>query len=197
MPFEAKNFEHLLGIQGLSDQLLKNHFALYQGYVANLNKMDEILRALFREGKTATPEYTEIKRRIAWEFNGMLLHEYYFENLAKKSAVLPNDSMFLKKVTEDFGSCENWEKAFRAAGAMRGIGWIIAYYEPRSKRIFNVWINEHDTGHLTGAAPLFVMDVFEHAYMLDYGIKRADYIDAFFKIVDWEVVAKRFDDAQK
>jgi len=194
--FETKNFEHLLGLKGFSDQLLKNHFALYQGYVANTNKLAELLAGMLKEGKTAAPDFSELKRRFGWEWNGMRLHEYYFENISKDPAMLPPDSPFLKKAAEDFGSCETWEKDFRATGSMRGVGWVIAYYEPRSKKIYNTWINEHDTGHLVGAIPLLVMDVFEHAYILDYGIKRADYIDAFFKAIDWDAVAKRFDNAK-
>lgn len=197
MPFEAKKFDHLLGISGLSDQLLNNHFTLYQGYVANFNKMKETLSTLFDEGRTSIPEYMEIKRRIGWEFNGVLLHEYYFENLQKEGLKSSDGSSLHEKISQDFGNFENWEKAFRAVGAMRGIGWTIAYYEPRSNTIFNAWINEHDTGHLAGATPLLIMDVFEHAYMLDYGIKKAGYIDAFFRAINWETVIKRFDMAQK
>ena len=77
-------------------------------------------------------------------------------------------------------------------GAMRGIGWVILYYDKQSDEIFNTWINEHDAGHLSGATPLLIMDVFEHAYMLDYGIKKADYIEAFFKAINWQVVNTRF-----
>ena len=77
--------------------------------------------------------------------------------------------------------------------AMRGIGWVILYYDNGANRLFNVWINEHDVGHFSGCTPLLVMDVFEHAYMTDYGIKRGEYINAFFKTIDWDVVSKRFE----
>ena len=93
---------------------------------------------------------------------------------------------------ETFVSYQDWEKAFKAVGTMRGIGWVILYYDPEGKRFFNCWVNEHDVGHLAGAIPLLVMDVFEHAYMVDYGLKKADYIEAFFKAIDWSVVEKRF-----
>ena len=75
---------------------------------------------------------------------------------------------------------------------MRGIGQVILYYDPVGKRLFNVWINEHDAGHFAGGIPLLVMDVFEHAYMIDYGLKKADYIDSFFKIISWDAVSIRF-----
>jgi superoxide dismutase, Fe-Mn family len=87
---------------------------------------------------------------------------------------------------------ESWEKDFRATGAMRGIGWVVLYYDINGKKLFNSWINEHDAGHLSGCVPLVVMDVFEHAFMTDYGLKRADYIAAFFKNLDWKAAENRF-----
>jgi len=190
--YESKNFEKILGTQGFSDQLLKNHFVLYQGYVANVNKLSDALNALLKEGKQATPEYAELKRRFGWEFDGMRLHELYFENMAKEESALEKKSSLFKKIVEEFGSFEHWEKDFKAMGVMRGVGWVVLYYDSVGKRLFNAWINEHDVGHLTGAIPLLVMDVFEHAFMLDYGLKRADYVNAFFKTIDWRVVEKRF-----
>ncbi|MBU4338108.1 Fe-Mn family superoxide dismutase [Patescibacteria group bacterium] len=195
MAYEAKNFEHLLGIEGLSENLLKTHFTLYQGYIANTNKLLEKLLELTKTGDLATPEFAEMKRRFGWEWNGMRLHELYFENLAKNSSPLDKNSPFAKKAAENFGSLETWEKNFKATGAMRGVGWTIAYYEPSAKRLLNIWINEHDHGHLAGLKPILIMDVFEHAYMLDYGIKKADYIEAFIKIIDWKIVSRRFDSA--
>lgn len=188
MAYEAKNFESLLGTKGLSDQLLKNHFTLYQGYVTNTNKVAERLEALLKEGATGTAEYAELKRRFGWEFNGMRLHELYFGNMVKGGAVLDPKSPLKAKLAQAFGSYENWEKDFRATGAMRGIGWVILSRDPVSGRFFNTWINEHDAGHLAGAAPLMVMDVFEHAFMIDYGLKRADYIEAFFQAINWRGV---------
>jgi len=197
MAYEQKNFEYLLGTEGFSDQLLRNHFTLYQGYVTNTNKLAEILNVLLKEGKTQTPEYAELKRRLGWEFNGMRLHEYYFGNMIKGGKELNKDSKFLEKVIEDFGTFEDWENDFKAVGSIRGIGWVVLYYDQMEGQIFNNWINEHDVGHLSGANPLLVMDVFEHAYMIDYGLKRPDYIEAFFKVIDWTVVANRFSDASK
>jgi len=195
--YELKNFDHLLGTFGFSDQPLKNHFTLYQGYFNNTNKLIEILNVILKEGKTGTPEYAELKRRFGWEFNGMRLHEYYFGNMIKGGKELNRDSKFFRKIVEDFGSYESWEKDFKAIGTMRGIGWTMLYYDQIGGRLLNVWINEHDVGHLSGAIPILIMDVFEHAYMIDYGLKRADYIEAFFKAINWEVVVDRFNDATR
>lgn len=197
MPYQPKSFEQLLGVNGLSDTLLKNHFTLYQGYVANTNKVAEILSSMAGEGKAGTPEFAELKRRFGWEFNGMRLHELYFGNMSKGVNKLDTGSALSRKITEDFGSFENWERDFKGTGTMRGIGWVILYLDHAANRLFNVWVNEHDTGHLSGAVPLLVMDVFEHAYMTDYGLKRADYIEVFFRVIDWAAVSKRFNEAKR
>ena len=193
MAYEAKNFDYLIGTAGFSDQLLKNHFTLYQGYVANTNKLIEAIIALSRENRTSTLEFAELKRRLGWEFNGMRLHELYFENLSKTPAPLDQNSLLYKKIAAQFGSFQEFEKYFRASGAVRGIGWTVLYYDARSDFFLVCWVNEHDVGHLTGCTPLLIMDVFEHAFMPDYGLKRADYIDAFFKAIDWNAAAKRFE----
>ncbi len=193
MMYGPKNFESLIGTEGFSEQLLRNHFTLYQGYVNNTNNITSVLDQLRKENKTNTAAYAELKRRFGWEFNGMRLHEYYFGNLIKGGKKLGKQSELSKKIVKDFGSYEDWEKDFKASGTMRGIGWVILYYDPMEDMLFNVWVNEHDTGHLSGARPILVMDVFEHAFITDYGLKRAEYIEAFFKVLNWEEVSKRFD----
>jgi Fe-Mn family superoxide dismutase len=194
MAYKTKNYDSLLGAEGFSDKLLQNHFTLYQGYVTNTNKVAGMLVSLHKEGKTAIPEYAELSRRFGWEFNGMRLHEYYFDNMIKGGKAPDKSSALLKRMKKDFGGFEHWENDFRGKGALRGIGWTILYQDRlEGGRLYNVWVNEHDAGHLSGAQPLLVMDVFEHAFMIDYGLKRAEYIDAFLKAVDWLRVAGRFD----
>ena len=190
MAYTAKDYSKLIGMEGFSQTLLTNHFTLYQGYVTNTNKLTDILAAMLKDGKTATPEYAELKRRFGFEFNGMRLHEYYFENLGGKT---PPDKAgaLAKKLAEAYGSYEAWEQDFRATGAMRGIGWAALYLDNTTGGLFNQWVNEHEVGHLAGCRPLLIMDVFEHAYMVDYGLKRADYIEAFFKAIDWAAVGSR------
>jgi superoxide dismutase, Fe-Mn family len=196
MAYKAKDYSKLLGMEGFSNTLLNNHFTLYQGYVTNVNKLMESMMMLSKDGKTGTPEYAELKRRFGWEWDGMRLHEYYFENLGGKNS-LDNSSPLAKKLSEYFGSYDSWEKEFKATGAMRGIGWVVLYLDNQSGNMWNAWINEHDTGHLAGAQPLLIMDVFEHAYMVDYGIKKADYITAFFKNINWQAVESRMKEMAK
>jgi len=190
MSYTAKEYARLIGMAGFSEALLKNHFTLYQGYVTNTGKLLATLEQMLKEDKAATPEFAELKRRLGWEFNGMRLHEYYFENLGD-TAPLVVDGSLGKRLAESFGNVDAWEKDFRATGAMRGIGWTVLYQDPADGRLINFWINEHDAGHPAGCMPILVMDVFEHAFMLDYGLKRADYIEAFFKNIDWKVAEAR------
>lgn len=190
MVYAAKDYSRLMGMKGFSETLLKNHFTLYQGYVTNINKILDILSQFAKEGKTGLPEYAELKRRVGFEFNGMRLHEYYFENLGGKG-MLDKAGKLGTKIGSDFGSCESWEKDFRATASMRGIGWAILYQDNITGGLINQWINEHETGHLAGCRPLLILDVFEHAFMIDYGLKRADYIESFFQNLKWEAVESR------
>ena len=190
MAYTAKDYSKLIGMAGFSETLLKNHFTLYQGYVINTNKVLDTLAAMLKEAKTAAPEFAELKRRLGWEFDGMRLHEYYFENLGGKAALDPTGKLG-KKIVESFGSYEAWEKDFKAVGTMRGIGWVVLYQDPADGRLINFWVNEHDVGHPAGCLPILIMDVFEHAFMIDYGLKRADYIEAFFKNIDWKAAEAR------
>ena len=190
MAYTAKDFSNLVGMEGFSETLLKNHFTLYQGYVTNTNKLMDSLTAMLKEGKVGTPEYSELKRRMGFEFNGMRLHEYYFGNLGGE-VVFDKSGKLERKLAEDFGSYEDWERDFKGTGTMRGIGWAILYQDNLTGKLFNQWINAHETGHPAGCVPILVMDVFEHAFMTDYGLKRADYIEAFFKNINWNVVESR------
>lgn len=184
--YTAKDWKHLLGLPGFSDTLLTNHFTLYEGYVKNTNALLEFLASK----EAGMPDYAETQRRLGWEWNGMRLHELYFENMTKESQELAPGAL-QEKIVATYGSFEAWKKNFIAIGTMRGIGWAVLYQDTASGQLLNTWINEHDLGHLAGCQPLLIMDVFEHAYMTDYGIKRADYIETFFRSIDWNVVEKR------
>jgi Fe-Mn family superoxide dismutase len=190
MAYEAKDYSKLIEMEGFSETQLNNHFTLYKGYVTHTNKALDILSTMLKEGKAGSYEYAEVKRRLGWEFNGMRLHELYFGNLGGDGS--PDGGAKVKSLIEkQFGSYEDWEKDFKAVGGMRGIGWAILYHDPASDLLINMWINEHDVAHPAGCTPLLVMDVFEHAFVFDYGLKRPDYIAAFFNNIDWSVVSDR------
>ncbi len=189
--YSPQNYDSLIGTPGFSEKILTTHFTLYQGYVTNTNKLSDQLKTLLDSDMVSTPEYAELTRRFGWEFNGMRLHELYFGNMKNGGEQLATGSALANVLAKQFGTLENWQKDFVATGSMRGIGWAILYYDPKGDRYFNCWVNEHDVGHLAGCVPLLVMDVFEHAFIIDYGTKRADYINAFLQAIDWKVVEER------
>jgi len=188
--YVAKDYSRLIGMQGFNDELLKMHFSLYQGYVKNTNLIIKELSDFRTTELTRSYEYGAVKRRFGWEYDGMRLHEYYFDNLGGKgdSSMAPD---LMASLIKQYGSYEAWMKDFISTGMMRGIGWAILYRDNNNGKLFNVWINEHDLGHLASATILLVMDVFEHAYITQYGLDREKYITAFFSNIDWSVVSKR------
>ncbi len=190
-PYTVQDYSHLIGMEGFSDPLLTMHFKLYEGYVKSTN---ELTRQLQSNGLSPL-EYGALKRRLGWEFNGMRLHELYFGNLGGSGP--SKDGPLAEELTKQWGSLDAWKTEFVKTGSMRGIGWVVLYRDPLTGRLSNAWIEEHDTGHLTGENPILVMDVFEHAYMPQYGLDRAAYISAFFANLDWDVAEARFADAKK
>ncbi len=194
--YMPKDYSYLYGMAGFSDALLKMHFQLYQGYVSNTNLLLSRLRDLELQDKDKTYDYGALKRRLGWEWDGMRLHEYYFENLGGHTPLDKSDPL-MQKLIKDFGSYEAWKKSFVATGLIRGIGWTILYLDPQTGRLMNTWINEHDLGHLAGGTPILVMDVFEHAYITQYGLDRAGYINAFFENIDWVKVSGRYTETKQ
>ncbi|MCP5506345.1 MAG: superoxide dismutase [Chlamydiales bacterium] len=187
----AKDYSHLLGhLKGLSDPLLKMHFTLYQGYVKNSNAIEETLKEMEKEGRDQTIAYGALKRRFGFEYDGMVLHELYFENLGGENLLLKKDQPLYQLIERDFGSFERWRKDFLATGMIRGIGWVILYQDFRGI-LHNVWVDEHQINHLAGARPLLVMDVWEHAYITEYGLDRKGYLEAFYSNINWDRVASR------
>ena len=194
MIYKANDYTSLLGLKGFTNELLKNHFTLYEGYIKNANQLLETLTGLLKEEKTTGPHFTEIKRRLAFELNGIKLHEYYFENMCKDAHNEPDrETLFYKKVAQEFGSYQNWEKSFRAVASMRGVGWAVAIYDAQAGLVINTWIEEHHIGHVAGTIPILVLDLWEHAMLLDYGSDREKYIDTFFNVINWTVAASRFE----
>lgn len=186
--YQIKDFSYLLGkLDGINDSVLKMHFTLYQGYVKNTN----LLAKSLKEMDDRTAAYGALKRRFAWEFDGMVLHELYFENLGGKGTLSSKSPLYLK-IVQNFGSFEKWRQNFFATGMIRGIGWVILYEDPIDGQLHNIWIDEHNINHIPGGNPLLIMDVWEHAYITEYGLNRGGYIDAFYKNINWNVVHSRF-----
>jgi len=193
--YKAKQF-NLSGLQGISDKTLEMHFKLYQGYVKSVNELNEKIAEMLKDGKVDQdefPAYSELTRRLGFEYNGMVLHEHYFNNLQKQGAGKPStDSNFVKAAKISFGSYDLWRTDFVGVGKMRGVGWAICYQDPNTGMISNYWITLHEIGNISGFIPILVMDVWEHAFILDYApADRPKYIESFFANVDWNAVQKR------
>lgn len=193
-PYKARDFK-LSGLKGISDQTLEMHFGLYKGYVNNTNLLTEQLCDLFEKGQASgtNPAYAEITRRLGFEYSGMILHEYYFENMKKDGTGLPSaSSKAAAAINGCFGSLDNWLKDFKAVGGMRGVGWAILYHDPATGRVTNQWVTLHQDGVPVSFKPLLVMDVWEHAFLLDYKpAERGKYIESFFQNIDWDAVERR------
>ena len=193
--YQAKQF-NLSGLNGISDETLEMHFKLYEGYVKATNALTEKISEFLADGKVdqdEMPAYSELTRRLGFEYNGMVLHEYYFANLRKSGTGEPDKtSAFFKAAESSFGSYDIWRADFVGIGKMRGVGWAICYQDPTNGRLSNHWITLHQIGNVAGFTPVLVMDVWEHAYLLDYKpAERPKYIEAFFSNIDWNAVEKR------
>jgi Fe-Mn family superoxide dismutase len=193
--YKPKSF-NLSGLNGISDKTLEMHFKLYEGYVTNTNTLTERIAAILSDGKVdqeEMPAYSELTRRLGFEYNGMVLHEYYFGNMKHQGGdEAPKGSAFRAAVEKSFPSYDIWKTDFVSVGKMRGVGWAIAYLDPTSGLVSNHWVELHQNGNIAGFAPLLVMDVWEHAFLLDYKpADRPKYIEAFLSNVDWSAVEQR------
>ncbi|HEX5705692.1 MAG TPA: Fe-Mn family superoxide dismutase [Pyrinomonadaceae bacterium] len=194
--YKPRQFD-LSGLNGISDKTLEMHFKLYEGYVKETNNLTEKISKFLEDGKVdqeEMPAYSELTRRMGFEYNGMVLHEYYFENMKKGSTSTdPEANSPLRTAAEEsFGAYDIWKADFIGIGKMRGVGWAICYQNPSNGRLSNHWITLHETGNVSGFSPVLVMDVWEHAFLLDYKpAERPKYIEAFFSNIDWAVCESR------
>jgi Fe-Mn family superoxide dismutase len=194
--YKARQF-NLSKLQGISDKTLEVHFKLYEGYVKETNNLTQRITEFIEDGNVdqeEMPAYSELTRRLGFEYNGMVLHEYYFDNLKGGGGIgdPQKSSLFLKAAESTFGSYEIWKADFVGIGKMRGVGWAICNQNPANGRLSNHWITLHETGNVAGFNPILVMDVWEHAYLLDYKpADRPKYIEAFFSNIDWSAAEKR------
>jgi Fe-Mn family superoxide dismutase len=193
--YQPKQF-NLSNLKGISDQTLEMHFKLYEGYVKETNKLTEKIAEFIKDGNVdqeEMPAYSELTRRLGFEYNGMVLHEYYFGNMKRDGSVDPErNSKFLRAAEESYGSYEIWKADFVGIGKMRGVGWAICNQNPANGRLSNHWVTLHEVGNVAGFDPVLVMDVWEHAFLLDYKpAERPKYIEAFFTNIDWSAVDGR------
>jgi len=192
--YKPQTFD-LSGLTGISDGTLAMHFKLYEGYVTNTNLLNEQIAEMSKGEITAKemPAFSELTRRLGFEYNGMVLHEWYFGNMMKGGSGDPDkNSAFYKAAEASFGSYENWKKNFVTTGKMRGVGWAACYLDPVADRLSNHWITLHEEGNVAGFSPILIMDVWEHAFIRDYApADRPKYIEAFFSNINWAACDER------
>ncbi len=197
MKYEVKTALKPAGLNGISEEQINQHWKLYEGYVAQTNALREELETLRKDGKGGTPLYADRRRRFGFEYNGMVLHEYYFGNLKAGVAEPAEGSALRKALTEQFGSFDAFKEDFTKTGATRSIGWAILYLDPATGALNNHFVQLHEEGNIAGFVPILLMDVWEHAYMVDFGAGgRPDYIKAYMSNVNWQAAEKRFNEAK-
>lgn len=193
--YMPQTFADLGELDGISKDQIAEHLALYAGYVKQVNAINEELNVLRSKGRASGRdlEFAELTRRLGFEYNGMILHEYYFSNLRSGAAGDPAPtSKIAQALLECFGSVAGWRTDFHAVGEMRGIGWVMLCEDPMTHRLTNYWVTLHQNGVPASFKPLLVMDVWEHAFMRDYkATDKCRYIDAFLRNIDWAIVNRR------
>lgn len=187
--YVAKDFK-LETLDGLSESQITEHLKLYAGYVKNTNILMEKIAAHRQNGDASTTELSELTRRFGFEFNGMRLHEYYFTQFEKTVGDLTDLKISLEA---QYGSFEAWKTEASVTAMMRGIGWVLLVKDEVNGNLHTVWISDHELGHLGGQKILFALDVWEHAYCVDYKpTERAKYLEAFWKNLNWQKVEERY-----
>jgi len=188
--YTAKKFT-FGNLDGISSKQLEVHLKLYEGYVKFTNTLEEVLADLMKDSEKNAYALGEVKRRLGFEFNGMRMHEHYFSQWEGT----PSDAggTLATALASQFGTMEKWMAEFKAIGMMRGIGWAILSYDPVGKHFFNHFVMDHELGQLNGTDTILALDMREHAYMVHYTpAEKAKYVEAFFKNLNGEFVAKRF-----
>lgn len=191
MAYEAKTFD-LPSLEGISDESIKQHLALYEGYVKNFNAISGKLAEYAKENaEKHAIALGELVRRKSFEFDGMRLHEHYFAQFEGGSTPLTASSMLGKALEAEYHG--HFVEYMKAIGNMRGPGWAIAWYDREGGQFQTGFVGEQHQGHFATLPIILALDLWEHAYILDYGASgKGKYLDAFFGNLNWRVVEKRF-----
>ncbi len=193
MSYTARAFK-IPTLKGLSEKQLSVHLALYEGYVKHVNLIVDTIKEL-REQDAEKNAFVmnELRRRMGFEFDGMRMHEYYFEQLENEAAAPSESSPLKDSVSEKYGSWDNFIKHIKEVAGTRGIGWTVVYYDTYERVVHTSWVNDHELGQLSGLPVILAVDMWEHAYMIDYvPADKKNYVDALLENLNWSVVEKRF-----
>lgn len=188
MTYTARTFS-LPELKGLSKKQIDIHLALYEGYVKHTNLiLDTIKRLRDEDAEKHAFIINELRRRMGFEFDGMRMHEYYFEQLEGGSAPLPAESALAKAATDKYGSIDAFTAHLQEVAGTRGIGWVIVYFDPVGATLHTAWVNDHELGQFAGLPIILALDMWEHAYMVDYlPAEKKTYVEAFLDNLNWLV----------
>lgn len=176
-------------LDGISEKQIDEHLELYHGYVNKTNYLLEQLNG----GEEDEYKRAELRRRFGFEFNGMRLHEYYFGQLEGGPANLSEDSTLRQALEDQWGDFQSWHDDFIETATTRGTGWAVLAYDSEGERFFNQWIDFHHQGHLGPIDIVLAVDVWEHAFMVDYvPSEKSTYLDKYFANLNWHVVEDTF-----
>ncbi|MDO8650330.1 MAG: superoxide dismutase [Candidatus Berkelbacteria bacterium] len=190
--YEAKKFESIRVLNGISEKTMTEHYKLYEGYVKKYNEITEKLRSVDLESANQTfSDIRSLKVDLTFALGGVKNHEIYFGHLGGKGGQ-PSGKL-LEQIKKDFGSLESWQKDLKATG-MAARGWAWLAWDWKMEKLFNLIGDAQNTFLVWDCSPLVALDVYEHAYYLDFATKRAEYIDKFFENLDWSVIEKHFSD---
>lgn len=187
---EKIRFQYTDDITVINRAQFEAHIRLYEGYVDKINQIDQILNNNpGREEANATFSFfRECKRGETYALDGVILHELYFENMGGRMDT--PDARALQQLSMYYGNYNNWQEDF-VATAKASRGWAVLCYDQRSSRLRNISLDAHDLGNIAYSAPMLVLDVYEHAYFLQYADNKTEYINNFMKNINWEVVSAR------
>lgn len=190
--FQAKDFSYLIQkMPNIDSKLLQLHFKLYEGYVTQVNNLNSMLSSELNKAIDGQPfTFQAIKKQYAYEYDGMVLHELYFENLGGDGKLVAA-SPLAKKIQKQYKSFDAWKVDFEQTCLVRAIGWVILCWDPATDTLKNVWIDEHSKGELVLTVPLLVVDLWEHAYLCQFGSNRKQYLETLWKYINWSVVNSR------
>ena len=197
MAYTEKKFD-IPELEGISKKSIDEHLGLYAGYVKNFNAISALLPEYAKDSEKHVHALSELIRRRSFEFGGMRLHEYYFAQFEGSASPMPTSGPLFDALVKDYGKPEHLEPYLKAIGNMRGPGWALLYFDPQAKQFLAGFTGEQHQGHFVTLPIIFALDVWEHAFILDYGAAgKGKYIDAFFKNLNWKIVEDRFDRVAK
>ncbi len=190
MKYEALTFD-IPELDGISKDTIDGHLGLYQGYVKHVNLIQDKIEAYSNDVENNSYAIGEMQRRLGFEFGGMRNHEYYFSQFEGGPKPLPQSTL-KEKIEFQWGSVEAWKERFTQIAKTRGVGWAMLYHDPHTDQLVQTWVDEQHLGQLADLDIILALDMWEHSYMRDYpASQKGSYVDAFFKNLNWEVVANR------